>query len=139
MSTELDTARKLLTTQDCTCVLIHGETVHTSTQRGVKPLLALLDAGVDVRNFSAADKVVGKAAAFLYCLLGIRELYAPVITTAAAQILEQHGIRAVWDEQVDFIWNRHKTGMCPMETAVRDIREPDAALAAMREALRNMK
>ncbi len=139
MDAELNRAKALLEDGGYTCVLLQGTQVHTSTQRGVKPLLDLLDQGADVRGFSAADKVVGKATALLYCLLGVRAVYAPVVSSAAAQVLEQHGIQLVCGEIAGFIWNRRRTGPCPMETAVRDIPDPETALAAVRETLKNMK
>lgn len=42
-----------------------GSTIYISTERGVKPLIDRIDDGTDLQGFSAADKVVGKAAAFL--------------------------------------------------------------------------
>lgn len=98
----------------------------------------LLDSGIDLRGFSAADKVVGKATAFLYCLLGVRAVYAPIVSESAAEVPASHGIDAAWDQKVPLIRNRGKTAGCPMETAVRDLREADAALAAIREALRKL-
>ena len=71
MTMDMTKARSLLESGDYTCVVCHGDTVHTATERGVKPLLNWLDEGMDLRGFSAADRVVGRATAFLYCLLGV--------------------------------------------------------------------
>ena len=139
MTTDLEKARKLLASGGYTCVLVKGDTVYTSTERGVKPLLVFLDGNTDLQAFSAADKVIGKATAFLYCLLGVREVYAPVISRSAAEVLSGHGIAAYWDVKAEFIINRRKTGPCPMETAVQTIEDARAALAAVRETLKNMK
>ena len=56
----------------------------TSTERGVKPLLQWLDGENRVKGFSAVDKVVGRAAAFLYVLLEVKEVYAGVMSEGAA-------------------------------------------------------
>lgn len=56
----------------------------TSTERGVKPLLQWLDGENSVKGFSAVDKVVGRAAAFLYVLLEVKEVYAGVMSEGAA-------------------------------------------------------
>ena len=82
MSADLDRAKELLSTGQYTCVLCRGEAIRTSTSRGVRPLLELLDSGKSYQDFSASDKVVGKATAFLYILLGIREIHAQVISKA---------------------------------------------------------
>ena len=53
-------ARDLLESGDYTCVLQKGEVSYTSKERGVKPLFDWLESSVDLRGFSAADRVVGK-------------------------------------------------------------------------------
>lgn len=139
MKTSLEKARGILESGTVTCALVRGDTVHTSTERGVKPLLAWINEGTDLKNFSAADKVVDKATAHLYCLLGVKEVYAAVISTAAVKILLRHGIAVLYAEEVKFIWNHRRTGPCPMEDAVRDIDDPTLALDAIRTAIARLK
>ncbi len=121
MENDLQKAIQLLTAGHHTCVLCRGDKFYISDERGVAPLLGFLAAGTDLRGFSAADKVIGKATAMLYCLLGVSQVYAPVMSKAATQILLDHGIRPLFDTQVSGILNRTKTGPCPMEFAVRQI------------------
>ncbi|MBQ9148568.1 MAG: DUF1893 domain-containing protein [Oscillospiraceae bacterium] len=135
---DLETAKHALASQAYTCVLCKGETVHTATHRGVKPLLDWLDSGIDLRGFRAADKVVGRATAFLYVLLGVEAVYAQVMSRPAAEILHAHHIEATWGTLVDGIINRAGTGPCPFEAAVLDIREPNQALQAIRQKRREM-
>ena len=115
-----------------TCVICRRDETYADTQRGVKPLLDLLDHGIRLPGFSAADKVVGKATAFLYVLLGVSAVYTPVVSASARDVLVKNGIELHFECEVDFIENRTKTGKCPMESAVADIDRPDAALAAIR-------
>lgn len=138
MSPDMRKARELLRSGGYTCVLVKDQTVYHSYERGVKPLLSLLDSGADLRGFSAADKVIGKATAYLYCLLGVGEVYAPVISESAAEVLSNYGIPATWEQKVPLILNRRKTAGCPMETAVQDIHEAADALIAIRETLRKL-
>lgn len=135
MKTDLEKAKKLLNGGDYTCVLCRGDTVYTGTERGVKPLVDWLNKKVDLRGFSAADKVVGKAAAFLYVLLGVTDLYAGVMSEPANDILIQNGIDCVFDKSAKAILNRSNTGFCPMETAVRDIDDPNEALIVIKNTL----
>lgn len=138
MEKHLESARSLMVSGGYTCVLTNGTETLTSTDRGVKPLLQWVNAGLCLTGFSAADKVVGKATAFLYCLLDVREVYTPVISAAARQVLEKHGIRVIWEQEVPFIWNRRHTAPCPMETAVGSISDAQDALAAIRETLKTL-
>ena len=138
MSENLAKARALLDTGDYTCVVCRNGIVHTATERGVKPLLSWLDSGIALRGFSAADRVVGRATAFLYCLLGVKEVYARVMSRPAAEVLKSHGIAADADKLVDGIINRKGTGPCPFEAAVMDITDAGEALAAIRAKLAQM-
>lgn len=105
----------------------------------MRPLVRLLTEGADTAGFSAADKVVGKATAFLYVLLGVKEVFAQVMSVSAAQVLEEHGIPARQDQLVSNIINRTKTGICPFEEAVLEIHEPEEALAAIRAKMVQMQ
>ena len=138
METDLLRAKEILETENRTCVLCKGERRYDSDQRGVKPLLAWLDAGVDVMGFSAADKVVGRGAAFLYRLLGVRRVHGGVMSVAAVKVLRAGGIETSWDLLTEGIRNRKGDGPCPMEAATAGCTEPEEALAAIRQALRRL-
>ena len=139
MNTNLEIACRILDIGSFTCVLCKEDRVYISQARGVKPLMTWLEKGTDLQGFSAADKVVGKATALLYCLLGIRELYAGVISHAALEVLQAHGIPASYSQLVDHIQNRTQTGLCPMEAATMSLQEPKDAPAAIRAALEKLK
>lgn len=128
----LQKARNLLESGNFTCVVCREDTVYTTTQRGVAPLLNWLDTGTDLTGFSAADRVVGRGAAFLYCLLGIKEVHARVMSHPAADVLRANGIHVSADTFVDGIINRSGTGPCPFEAAVMDIQDAETALDAIR-------
>lgn len=138
MNTDLKNARNLLDSGDYTCVICRDDACHTATQRGVKPLLSWLDAGLDAKGFSAADRVVGRATAFLYCLLGVKAVYARVMSRPAMEVLENHGIHAEAGQLVDGIINRKGTGPCPFEATVLHISVPQEALTAIREKMAQM-
>lgn len=131
-------ARSLLESGDYTCVLCRGEEILTATERGVKPLLNWLDSGLDLTGYSAADRVVGRATAFLYCLLGVTEVYARVMSHPAAEVLKAGGISAEAGQLVEGIINRRGTGPCPFESAVMDIQAPNEALIAIRRKMEQM-
>lgn len=138
MKIDLIKAKELLENGGYTCVLCKGNMTYTSTERGVRPLLQWLDAKTNVAGYSVADKVVGNAAAFLYVLLKVDMVYAPVMSEAAIHTLERHGIPAVYDLSVEAIRNRRNTGFCPMEMAVQGKDLPTEALAAIKEKLKEL-
>lgn len=121
-----------------TCVVTNGEIFHTSSERGVKPLLLWLDDNVDMNDYCAADKVVGKAAAFLYVLLGVAEVYGGVISKASVEVFEKYGVEYHYDTLVDAIRNRTNTGYCPMEQAVKNVTDPNDAYNVIKEALQKL-
>jgi hypothetical protein len=129
---DLKRAREILTEGGYTCVLCRDSAVYTATARGVKPLVDWLDSGLDLHGFSAADKVVGRATAFLYVLLGVRAVHALVMSTPAREALEANGIKALCDREVSGIINRRGDGPCPFEEAVLGINSPSEALKAIR-------
>ena len=137
--TDMQRARDLLDRGDFTCVVCRGDSVYTTSHRGVSPPLNWLDAGTDLTGYSAADRVVGRGAAFLYCLLGVREVYAKVISLPAAEVLRSHGILAEAEAFVDGIINRAGTGPCPFEAAVMHIQDAHEALTAIRNTRRNLQ
>lgn len=139
MNADLAKAKKNLLTTGATCVLCRGGSRIESDMRGVMPLMELLDLGMDFSGYSAADKVIGKATAFLYCLLEVKAVYTPVISESALEVLREHGIEAEYDQCVPAILNRRKDGFCPMETATKNISDPEEALAAVHRTLERLK
>ena len=133
--TDVQRAKSLLSAGDYTVVLCSGEKTYTDTRRGVAPLLALLDSGADLTAFAAADKVVGKAAAFLYLRLGVKTLHAGVISVPARDLLVAHGVAVTWDTLTPAIRNRAGDGYCPMETVTLPLTDPLEAEAAIRTRL----
>lgn len=135
MNSNLTKAIAQLNSGAYTCALCKEDTIYTSTERGVKPLLDWLDNGINLNGFSAADKVVGKAAAFLYVLLGVKEVYAPVMSESAVYTLARNGVQPYCDQSVKHIINRTGTGFCPMEEVVMDITEPKEAINRIKKRL----
>ncbi len=133
----LNTAKTLLKTENFTLVVISSDKeVFTSSDRGVKPLLHLLE---DEKGFldgaSVADKVIGKAAALLMVLGGIKEVHTNVISEPAVEVFEKHHIPYFYEEKVKRIINRKGDGLCPMETLCIDVEEPSEAFEKIKEWL----
>ena len=136
--TDLSKAKKLLN-GDITCVFLKDADVFSSTERGIAPLLSLVDGKRKLDGYSAADRIVGKAAAFLYVLLKVSAVYGEVMTAEAERILRSHGIHAEWGVLVERIINRRGDGPCPMEEAVQGISSPEEAPPVLRTKLASLR
>ena len=134
--TDLELAKKTLRENKYTCVLCVNGSIYTTVQRGVRPLVQWLESKEIPKNFSAADKVVGKATAFLYCLLGAKAVYANVMSQSAKVVLEAECIVVDCDQLVDHIENRAKDGICPFEAVVLRVDDPATALNAIRRKMK---
>ena len=130
-------AREALT-GNCTLALCKGERLYTSDRRGVGALLALVEEKESLQGFSAADKVVGKGAAFLYLLLGVTHLYAKVISQSALEVLQEAGVAVIYDTLAPRIVNRRGDGFCPIESAVLTCTDPHEALICIKERLKEL-
>lgn len=135
----LERAKAFLNQTNNTCILCNGSVILTDKRRGVRPLIDLLESKTDVTGFSVADKVVGKAAAYLYCLLGVKSLYARTISKPALSVLHDAQIYIEYDLLVPAIQNRTKDGFCPMERAVWNVQTPEEALPAIYTALEHLQ
>ncbi len=135
MTDDLKKAKEILQNGTDTCVLCKADRVYRCTETGIRPMMRLLSDKVEMEGFSVADKIVGKAAALLFVLAGIKEVYAPVMSEAAARTLSEHGIAWYCDTQAERIINRQGTDICPMEKTVQDISDPEQAYAALQRTL----
>lgn len=136
---DLLTASLFLKSKNLSVVLKKENEVFIGTERGVAPLLRYFEDVNDYSGFCAADKVVGKAAAYIYVLLGIKSVFAVTASLHAIKVFEKYGIEYVCENTVPAIKNRTGTGLCPMESAVLDIDTPEEALRAIRNMLRELK
>ncbi len=115
-------------TKGFTCAFCKDDTIYTAKGRGIKPLLDLAESGKSLKDFSAADTIVGKAAAMLFVLTGAKAVYGEVMSEKGKAVLDEHGIYCSYGTLVPKIINRRGDGECPMEMAVKDVSEPKAAL-----------
>ncbi len=129
---DIEKAKKLLSGGNFTCVLCKGDTSYTSTGKGVSPMLTFLENGTELRGFSAADKIVGKAAAMLFVCAGVTEVFAEVMSKAAVNYLKERGIACSYGVLTDKIINRKGDGLCPMELAVIDIEDEKLGFSAIK-------
>lgn len=136
-SKELREAYDLMQKEGYSLVLKKEDDLITGHERGIRMLLMILQIGNDYSGYVAADKVIGKGAAFLYILLKIKEIHANVISEPALATLKDKGVKVFYEEIVPMIRNRDNTGFCPMEQAVLDETDPQTAFRKLLEKTRS--
>ncbi len=133
--TDLERAKEMLSGSEYTCVLCLDDMTFTSTANGIKPLNWWLRDGCRFEGLSAADRVVGRAAAFLYVLLGVKEVYADVMSESAIGVLDQYCIKWSYGKLVRNILNRTGDDLCPMEKIALDHVDPEQAYTALKKKI----
>ena len=134
--TDIEKAKEALGSHSI--VLCKNGEVITSDKRGVAPLAEIIQCGTDISGFSAADRVVGKAAAMLMLKAGVAEVYALTISESAEKLLKSHSVQVSFKNRTTRIMNRDNTGPCPMETAVADTDDINTGTEIIIEKLKNM-
>lgn len=125
--------------ENATLAFVKGDRLVKFEGSGIGDLYREVCAGKSYAGYSAADKIVGRAAAFLFVKLGVDGLYAATISSGAVEILEKYGIDCSFGVLTPNIINRLGTGKCPMEEAVSDARNPDKATEAIGAKLKELR
>ena len=120
------------------CLCKSGEWF-TADGRGIAPVLKLMAERGDLSGHSAADVIVGKAAAMLFVKAGVAAVHGRVMSEAGKKYLEERGIPCTWDTLTERIINRAGTDVCPMEKTVADIEDAELGYKALRAKVREMQ
>lgn len=133
----LDKLKYILLAQQHSCVFGNEETYFYSDLKGIRPLMQYIQEGK--KGYYVADKIVGKAAAYLFILLEVKAVYADTISVEGLKTLEDNNIPVFYHQLVDYIINRTGDDICPMEKTVKDIDDPKIAYQALIEKIKQMQ
>ena len=111
----------------------------TDDGRGISPMMRFITEGHDLRGYSVADVIVGKAAAMLFVKAGIVEVYGKVMSAVGRDYLIKHHIPCLWDTLTESIINRKGDDICPMEKTVADINDAEEGYGALKSRLHALK
>lgn len=134
----IELAKKLLVEEDLSCILVGNDRVIKSKDKGVKPLIDIIKNQEDVKGYSVADTVVGKAAALLYVYIKVGNVFGRIMSQDAINVFKENNIEYSYLTLVPYIKNRDKTDMCPMEKSVRDINDPNLGYQAILEKIKEL-
>ena len=113
-------------------VLMDGSVV-TSEKKGIAPMMALLKEDMTVlQGACVADRVIGRAAALLMEKAGVAAAFGEVVSSHALKAFLKNKIPFSYEKEVEYIINRTKTGMCPMEQTVLQIEDAEEAYEALK-------
>lgn len=89
--------------------------IMSGTGRGIAPLYELYLRSENWQGCTLVDRAVGTGAANLCVLMDFSEVDALVISKGAHELLNAHKIKTFCEQQPDYILNRAKSGLCPLE------------------------
>lgn len=102
-----------------TLVVYKNDEIKTYSEHNLQPVLMYLE-NDDFADAFVFDKVVGRAAAYLYVYGNADYVYADTISKPAIDILKKNHIKYEANNVVDEIQNKDKTGLCPFEELTKN-------------------
>lgn len=137
---DLMIAKYRLNSEDLTYVLVNGDNMYVSDERGIAPMFKAVTENKSLtKGASVADKVIGKAAAMLAVYGKISYIFAELTTFSAIKICKKNGIEIEYSKSVKAIQNRDKTGDCPMEQLSEGVSVPKEMVDKVAEFLESIK
>lgn len=122
---------EILRREKCSLVVKNHGIVTTYSKPGVRDLEHLLDHDPEMLDGATiADKVIGKAAAAMVVVGGVKELYAEVISKKAIPFLEEAGIAYTYGTLVDTI--KEEGDRCQLEKITAPATTPEETVALLR-------
>ncbi len=122
---------EILRREKCSLVVKNHGIVTTYSKPGVRDLEHLLDHDPEMlQGATIADKVIGKAAAAMVVVGGVKELYAEVMSKRAIPFLDDAGIIYTYGTLVDTI--KEEGDRCQLEKITAPATTPEETVALLR-------
>lgn len=122
---------EILRREKCSLVVKNHGIVTTYSKPGVRDLEHLLDHEPEVLQGAViADKVIGKAAAAMVVVGGVKALYAEVMSKKAIPFLDEAGIAYSYGTLVDTI--KEEGDRCQLEKITAPATTPEETVALLR-------
>jgi len=131
---DLELAKLKLKEEKLTLVIVKtGKVIFETHKQGISGFLQAIDEQKkSLVGASAADKIVGVAAATLCVYSGLISIFAFTISEAGIRVLEDNNIACGFQIKVTNILNRNKTDVCPFEKMAMTSRSPDNAYVKLK-------
>lgn len=114
---DLEFAKLKLIKEDLSLVIVKkGKVIFETKKQGISGFLQAIEKlNKNLVAASAADKIVGVAAAMLCVYAGVVSVFALTISEGGMRVLEDNNIACLFEKKVSNILNRDKNDVCPLE------------------------
>ena len=107
--------------------------------RGVGDFYRLLNSEPSfLSGATLADKVVGRAAAALMILGGVKEVHTDVISSLALSLFRDSEVKVTYEKEVEHIINRNHDGWCPLETRGKGCATPEECYSRIESFMKEL-
>jgi len=119
---DLELAKLKLIEENLSLVIVkRGKVIFETKKPGISGFLQAIEKlDKNLVAASAADKIVGVAAAMLCVYAGVASVFALTISEEGIRVLEDNNIACLFEKKVWNILNRNKTDVCPFEKLAMD-------------------
>jgi hypothetical protein len=124
---DLELAKLKLMEENFSLVIVKkGKVLFKTQKHGIRGFLeAIKKLDKNLVAASAADKVVGVAAAMLCSYTGVASIFAQTISEKGIGVLQENNIIYQYERRVPNILNRDKTDVCPFEKLAMSAGNPE--------------
>lgn len=131
---DLEFAKLKLIKEDLSLVIVKkGKVIFEAKKQGISGFLQAIEKLDKILvAASAADKIVGVAAAKLCVYAGVASVFALTISEEGIKVLENNNILCRFEKKVSNILNRDKSDVCPFEKLAISSRNPDEAYVKLK-------
>lgn len=132
---DLERARRVLRAQKLSLVVVKdGKVIYESGSHGITSVLEAAEIlGTELAGSAVADKIVGRAVAFLCVHFQVAAVFAVVLSIEGVHVLKDNNISFQFEKCVPHIQNQKGTGMCPFEKLALTFTTPEEAYRKLRE------
>ena len=122
----------MLNEQGLSLLVYNNGELTTHANRGIQDLLQLIsDQPERLKGAVAADKIIGKSAAAIMIVGGVKQVHTNIVCTPARKLFEANGVLVFASEEVPMIMNRNRSGMCPMDTQINEVESVEECVAIL--------
>ena len=118
-----------------TCVIVKDNKIMSAeSPEGIAYIINAYEEGRLEGSF-VADTVIGKAAAMIFTISGVKSCYGQTVSRESVKWLKEHNINVTYKVCADYIVNRTGDGICPMESTVMNVDDEHEALKLLKNKI----
>jgi iron complex outermembrane receptor protein len=134
---DLEIAKNRLKITNATLVIVKDKKIiFESNSKGISDLVKAIEFfKKELFGSSAADIIIGKAAALLFIYARLDSVFAKTMSKSAMLALKNSNIKFEYEKIVPRIMNKEKNDICPFEKLVIDCSSPTQAYEKIKSFL----